>query len=270
MGVRDKLRHALNLHDTTPEGFKYQRVGEEIKITGFRPKLPITEIPADIDGLPVGIISGLQSIPFIIPNTVHTICDNALNMTKGITKIVLPDSVREIGYAAFSFSEALEEIVFPEGMDFIQTPEAVADGCPKLKTVSLPSTMLRVPTGFFSDCGLLEEIWIPDAVTEISDCAFMYDSSLKKVHLPSSLKIIKEMAFCDCSSLEEITLPNGMEIIEKSAFSGCENLKKIHFPSTLKHIGKNAFADCRNLMRPDIPSGCEVHEKAFDKIQGFA
>ena len=75
MGVRDKLRHALNLHDTTPEGFKYQRVGEEIKITGFRPKLPITEIPADIDGLPVGIISGLQSIPFmgemIIPNTVH-------------------------------------------------------------------------------------------------------------------------------------------------------------------------------------------------------
>ena len=229
MGFKDKLRNSFDIHYSTPEGLKYQIIGEEIKITGFHKKAKITEIPAYIDGLPVCIISGLQSIPFtgemIIPNTVHTICDCALDITKGITKIVLPSSVRTIGSHAFDFSEALEEIIFPEGMDFLETNEGVADGCPKLKKVSLPSSMLRVPMGFLSDCEQLEEIIIPDAVTEIGDIAFMYDSALKRVHLPASLKIIKEMAFCDCKALEEIVLPNGIEVIfglrksEKDKFS---------------------------------------------------
>ena len=192
MSIKDYLRNAFDIYYKTEDGLKYQIIGEEIKITGYIRKNNITEIPSYIAELPVGIISGLQGITYAgelhIPDTVHTIADNALNCTKKITRIILPDSIREIGVAAFNFSQALEEIRFPEGMDFIDTPEAVADGCPKLKTVSLPSTMKRIPTGFLSDCESLEEIFIPDNVTEISDISFMYDSSLKTVHLPAALK----------------------------------------------------------------------------------
>ncbi len=266
MGIKDKILNAFNIHHSS-ESLKYQSDGEEIKIIGFHKNSQITEIPSYIDGLPVGVISGLSGIPFtgelLVPNTVHTICDCALNSTKGITKIVLQSGVREIGWHAFSFSEALEEIIFPEGMNFLETNEGVAAGCPKLEKVYLPSTMMRIPTGFLSECERLKEIVIPDAVTEIGNIAFMYDSSLKTVRLPACLKIIREMAFCDCKSLEEITLPNGVEIIEKDAFSGCENLKKINFPNTLKRIEKNAFWDCKKLVRPDIPTACEVHVKAF-------
>lgn len=267
MGVKDYLRNSFDIHYKTDDGLKYQVIGEEVKITGFTRKVGITELPSYIEDMPVGIISGLQGIPFVgelhIPNTVHTIADNALNCTEKITKIILPDSVREIGVAAFDFSQALEEIRYPEGMDFMDTPEAVTDSCPKLKTVYLPSTMKRIPTGFLSSCDSLEEIFIPDSVEEIGDIAFMYDSSLKTVHLPRSLKIIKEMAFCDCEALEELVLPEGLEIIEKAVFSGCKSLRKIVLPSTLKRIEKHAFADCDSLAKLDIPSGCEVHEKAF-------
>lgn len=267
MGIKDYLRNSFDIHYKADEGLKYQIVGEEVKITGYIKKVNITQIPSYIADFPVGIISGLQSIPFegelYIPNTVHTIADCALNITKGITKIILLDSVQEIGVAAFSFSEALEEIRFPEGMDFMNTPEAVTDGCPKLKTVSLPSTMKRIPTGFLSSCDSLEEIQIPDNVTEIGDIAFMYDSNLKTIHFPISLKKIGEMAFCDCESLEELVLPEGLEIIEKAAFSGCKSLRNIRLPSTLKRIEKYAFEDCVALAKPNIPSGCEVHEKAF-------
>lgn len=64
MGFKDKLRNSFDIHYSTPEGLKYQIIGEEIKITGFHKKANITEIPAYINGLPVGIISSLQSIPF--------------------------------------------------------------------------------------------------------------------------------------------------------------------------------------------------------------
>lgn len=265
--IKNYLRNTFDIHYKTEDGLKYQVIGEEVKITGYTRNINITEIPSYIADLPVGIISGLQSIPFVgelhIPDTVHTIENNALNCTEKITRIILPDSVRKIGACAFSFNQSLEEIRFPEGMDFTDTLEAVTDGCSKLKTVSLPSTMKRIPTGFLSDCESLEEIFIPDNVTEIGDIAFMYDSSLKTVHFPIALKKIEEMAFCNCTALEELVLPEGLEIIEKSAFAGCKKLRNIYLPSTLKRIEKYAFDDCDALEKPHIPSGCEVHEKAF-------
>ena len=269
MGLKDYLRNSLDIHYKTDDGLKYQIVGNEVKITGYTKQVQITEIPSYIDDMPVGIISGLQSIPVAgelrIPNTVHTICMNALNITKSITKIILPDSVKNIDAAAFSFSEALEEIRFPEGMDFLYTPEAVCSNCINLKTVSLPSTMKRIPVGMLDSCESLEQICIPDGVEEISDIAFMYDSKLKLVHMPTSLMKIGEMAFCDCEALEEIELPNGLEVIEKSAFAGCKSLCRLSLPSSLKHIEKDAFQDCEALPELDIPHGCEVHPKAFSK-----
>ncbi|WP_295089887.1 hypothetical protein [Ruminococcus sp.] len=98
MGLKDYLRNSLDIHYKTDDGLKYQIVGNEVKITGYTKQVQITEIPSYIDDMPVGIISRLQSIPVAgelrIPNTVHTICMNALNITKSITKIILPDSVK--------------------------------------------------------------------------------------------------------------------------------------------------------------------------------
>ena len=219
MGLKDYLRNSLDIHYKTNDGLKYQIVGNEVKITGYTKQVQIKEIPSYIDDLPVGIISGLQSIPvageLLIPNTVHTICMNALNITKSITKIILPDSVKSIDAAAFSFSEALEEIRFPEGMDFWDTPEAVCSNCIKLKTVSLPSTMKRIPVGMLDSCESLEQIFIPDSVEEISDVAFMYDAKLKTVHMPAALKKIGELAGGKANKLESRKASKGtLGIIE--------------------------------------------------------
>lgn len=149
MSFGDLLRNALDIPKVTEDGLKYQVVKGEIKIVGFRKNVTIREIPSHIENLPVRSIS-LSELPLsgelYIPDTVHTII--TLGLTKGITKIYIPDSVKEIANNAFGFSEALEEIRFPEGMDFSDALEGIASSCEKLKIVHLPSTMVRIPICF--------------------------------------------------------------------------------------------------------------------------
>lgn len=265
MSLEHILRNALDIPKVTEDGLKYQIVNNEVKIVGFRKNVSISAIPSHIEDFPVRSIS-LPELPLsgelYIPDTVHTII--TIGLTKGITKLFIPDSVKEIANNAFGFSEALEEIRFPEGMDFSDALEGIASSCEKLKTVHLPSTMTRIPVCFLSSCEALEEIDIPDSVTVIDDCAFSYCESLKRVHLPKALKALNEMAFSDCEALEEIQLPEGLEYIGKRAFSGCESLQSIRIPSTVTKIDKHAFELCPKLVKPDIPAGCAVHEKAFD------
>lgn len=173
MKIKDYLRNSFDMHYKTDDGLKYQIMGEEVKITGYTKKVSIIQIPSHIADLPVGILSGLQSIPFkgelYIPNTVHTIADNALSITKGITKIILPDSVQEIGVAAFSFSEALEELVLPEGLEIIE--KAAFSGCKSLRNIRLPSTLKRIEKHAFEDCDALVKPNIPSGC-EVHEKAF--------------------------------------------------------------------------------------------------
>ena len=276
MEFKDKLRKLLEIPKTTEDGFKYYIVSDEnnrdeIKIVGFSHKFTATSIPSHIEGIPVGILSGLQGVPLkgeiYIPDTVHTIENLGLDITKGITKIVVPSSVKYIGRYAFDFSQALEEIIFNDtdetecGLS-LSDAESALNGCTKLKRVQLPD-MIAIPMGFLSDCESLEYIHIPETVLSIDDCAFSYCENLKEIDFPEFLEEIGEMAFFDCKSLEYVQLPENVDFIGKSAFWGCENLREIRIPSGMKRICKDAFGNCPKLVRPVIPEGCSVDPKAF-------
>ncbi len=96
---------------------------------------------------------------------------------------------------------------------------------------------------------VIEEIRIPDSVTEIGDGAFMFHSNvenvspLKKVVFGenSNLKKIDSMAFYGCWSLTEIDLPDGLEEIGGEAFERCISLSEIRIPDSVRRVGLNAF-----------------------------
>ncbi len=266
MKFTDKLRNILDIPKVTEDGLKYKITGEEVKIVGYSTNASFTQIPSHIEGLPVGVISGLQNVPFsgelYLPDTVHTLEPFALDLTKHITKIVIPDSVKNISHHVFDFSEALEEIIFPDRLD-LSDAEGLLSGCGKLTAVRLPADMSKMPLCFLSDCTSLTEIILPDSITEIGDCAFSYCENLRTVRLPKSLKKLGDMAFSECTALEALELPEGLECIDSRAFSGCENLRSINIPSTVKNINKHAFEMCEKLAKPEIPPTCTVDEKAF-------
>ncbi len=99
---------------------------------------------------------------------------------------------------------------------------------------------------------VIEEIRIPDSVTEIGNGAFSFPyvilgehESPKKVVFGenSNLKRIDSLAFYGCWSLTEIDLPDGLETIGGAAFERCISLSEIRIPDSVRRVGSNAFLD---------------------------
>ena len=87
---------------------------------------------------------------------------------------------------------------------------------------------------------LIEELVIPEGVTEINNSGFIDNTGLKKITLPSTLESIWEKAFKGCSSLEEITIPERISYISDDVFDGCTSLRRIRMKSSL--VKGNYFA----------------------------
>ena len=93
----------------------------------------------------------------------------------------------------------------------------------------------------------IEEVEIPDTVTEIGSYAFHNFLELKKINIPNSVTNIGEFAFYLCDSIISITIPNSVTSIEYSTFNCCRSLTSITIPESVTSIGREAFANCSSL-----------------------
>ena len=110
----------------------------------------------------------------------------------------------------------------------------------------------------------IEEVEIPDTVTEIGDYAFHNFLELKKINIPNSVTRIGEGAFYLCSSLVGITIPNSVTSIGNIAFFGCSSLTNITIPESVTSIGYSAFYGCSSLTNITIPeSVTSIGDRAF-------
>ena len=88
--------------------------------------------------------------------------------------------------------------------------------------------------------GTLEEIEIPEKITEISTECFGNCKGLKSVTLPDSVTKIGDSAFYNCTSLTYIEIPETVTCIRPYGFYNCTSLKLI-IPESVKEIGVFAF-----------------------------
>ena len=106
---------------------------------------------------------------------------------------------------------------------------------------------------------LIEEIVIPNQVTEICNGAFSYCKNLERVYVNmdrSDLKYIRRKAFFRCRRLISFELPRRTVVIGFKAFSGCTNLKDIYIRPSVSNIGKFAFSNCHALRESGKPFYC--------------
>ena len=149
-------------------------------------------------------------------------------------------------------------------------PNAEYDyACNKETTeIHLPKHLETIGSRSLGCLFLIEEITIPDTVTEIGDHAFYGCIRLKHVTLPKNLKVISEGCFENCA-LEEIIFPETLEEIGKGAFA-CRYISagiqtpvighsftKITIPDTVKSIGIGAFLGCKRLLDITVPKDLE-------------
>ena len=152
------------------------------------------------------------------------------------TKVIIPETVKEIGDNAFKDFSALKSINIPEGVT-------------------------RIGDSAFSGCGSLAAVELPDALTEIGENAFAY-TALTSIEIPENVEEIGREAFARCESLanvtfkgnklrniyygtfedcpiEELVLPDGLEMIEHNNFY--ETPKSITFPDSILNTNQYVF-----------------------------
>lgn len=109
----------------------------------------------------------------------------------------------------------------------------------------------------FSNMFLLNEVTLPDTITEIRGQAFKNCQSLESVELPANLNYLGGGAFYNCSSLEQIELPDTLEFLGGESFYGCTSLEYVKLSDKLTEIRGNTFENCQSLVSIEIPDSVE-------------
>ena len=189
----------------------------------------------------------------VLPNTITEIGDDAFASCINLKKINIPDSVTSIGSHAFWNCRSLESINIPDHCTWIN--EMTFFNCKSLKSISLPSHLLGMDRSAFTGCGV-EKIIIPGSVSKIEYYAFS-GSKLKYVEIENGVKGIEDGAFYDCEDLIEVSIPESVTSIYYNSFYECKKLQAINVnDDNTAYTSENGVLMNKNKTRINVyPSG---------------
>lgn len=181
----------------------------------------------------------------VIPNSITNIGSQAFDSCTSLVNINIPNTVTSIGSSAFYNCTSLKSINIPNSVTSIGS--SVFSDCSSLKSINIPNSVTSIGSGAFYGCALLKSIEIPNSVTIINDTAFWGCTALKSINIPDSITEIGMGAFSNCSSLQSINIPNSITDIWEGVFSGCTSLKTINIPKSVTSIDYTAFSGITSL-----------------------
>lgn len=187
-----------------PSPFAYSTVNGAITITGYSGLSPSVIIPSTINSYPVVAIG-----------------TEAFQGDTWVTGVILPNSVTNIGYLAFSGSD-ITTITIPASVIGIDQ-EAFAS-CSSLTTISVDpaNTVYSSLNGVlfdkaqdtliaFPDAMIVDNYVVPTSVTTIADYAFYQASGFASVTIPDSVTSIGDGAFDYCYAQDNYYLQINFE-----------------------------------------------------------
>ncbi len=169
-----------------------------------------------------------------------------------VTDIIIPDSVKNIGFAALSGCSNLKTLTIGKGVETIHYASGIG------YSGYLSAIVVDEENMYFSsdEYGAL---YNKDKTVIIE---YPKGNKRKNFNIPGTVKTIGSTAFQSAKNLESIHIPFGVEIIERYAFHSTD-FKEILIPDSVIVIGDRAFANCEieELTIPD--SVVEIGERAF-------
>lgn len=176
---------------------------------------------------------------------------------EAITKVYIPEGVKEIKANAFSGYTGLVQVTFPSTLSIIG--QGAFSGCRLLEAADLSNTRVEaLASNVFSGCLSMRSALLPEGLLTIGPSSFSNCTTLTSMDIPSSVTVIDKNAFAGDTLIESFDLKEGLLRIESSAFSKCEALPMINIPSTVTSIGASAFANCKILSSVFIPEGTKI------------
>ena len=267
------------------------------------------EIPDTVTTIGKSAFKNSGVISVTIPDSVTVIDEQAFYECANLKKVKLPMNLEVVGDSAFygCSNESIfdDKLILPESLKELGNGAFCASG---VKEVVIPDQLNSIPDYCFENCQNLTDIKLGNGIKTIGAKAFMNAVSLKKIDFPENLEEINVGAFGQCSleSLElpdnvkianlafsfnvfkEITIPKGTsytvnnieqycqfqycknlekvtvnsEFVAAGMFQDCDNLTDVYLSKDVVSIGGNAFAKTGNtVMNIHIPDNVEVIEK---------
>jgi len=232
----------------------------------------------------------------------NTLTDQMFARCSRLISISLPDTAVEFDYSAVSFCLGLKQFVVSEQNTIFSAIDGVLFSkdqktllCfPKGRTGSyiVPDGVTNIGNSAFSDC-VLQEIELPNSVSDIEEYAFHSCLKLKNIVLPDNLIEFGPFNIDKCPELTSVTIGESLNYIFSSVFYVCKKLKKFivsehnesfsvedgvlynkykttlvrypsakknsvfHIPYGVKTIDENAFDYCLNLRKVTIPESVD-------------
>lgn len=211
-----------------------------------------------------GAFSGCRGISeIVLPNTIKKIENQTFEGCVRLKKINIPSSVTEIGYNAFKNCESLVEVDIPQSISEIAFN--TFKGCKSLRKVNFQfaNSIQRIGSEAFKQCSSLESFELPPFLTSISTGCFSECVSLRDIKFHERIKKISDRAFYGCDSLKSLVFPSSLESCWGYAFANCKSLRTVKFNSSVRFLGDGIFADCENLEEVELAGIEEIRSKLF-------
>ncbi|MBR1823851.1 MAG: leucine-rich repeat protein [Ruminococcus sp.] len=236
------------------------------------------KLPDTLQNIEGGAFSNCEKLTEIeLPMGLLSVGQSAF-MNTGLTYIIVPSSVQEIGYAAFGYRLS-QGGVETDDPTFLIVGEA-GSAAHKYSTDSDTDYDYKNEFQFMTPENYAEtkELEGLDSKTEGSFTYAIVDGNAVILNCSSAdneltvpaefeghkLTTLYTASFSSCQS-EHIIIPEGVTEIRKGAFYGCQQAESIVLPQSVKTVGEAAFAGCPLLTTVDL-GGVETIEKdLFDE-----
>lgn len=201
-----------------------------------------------------------------------------------VTKVILPDSVTEIGQNLFSSSETLEDVKLPSNLTSLK-PFTFA-GCSSLRRITMPDNITSFPEGLFWGCISLPEIPFRNGMEALEQDVFRDCESITSIQIPPSVKVIKTGALSGCTNLSTIVFPAGLENIQDRSLAGLKSLQYMRFSGDCDNFFVDENGGCLYQLTENgavlikcpvnvesvylVENTCDVHIDAFECCNSLA
>ena len=171
----------------------------------------------------------LESLTINGGNMTHPFGWDFMTQNRKSLKHIDFGATESIAEEAFNNFYNLESLVLPSQLETI--PYMAVAECVKLKSISIPATVVEIEDRAFENCRMLSSV------------AFAENGALTR---------IGNWAFYNNHELTNLVIPEGVTEVGHAAFYGCTYLKEMTLPSTVQNIADNGFALCAKLQRMNV------------------
>ena len=143
-----------------------------------------------------------------------------------------------------------------EGKPVKEIASKAFEGCTKLKTLIVPSSVLKIGEGAFTGCYSLTNITLPFIGASVYSSTTTFGYIFGTAPYSNSVGIVQkpgneEVTYYVPTGLTDVVITGGK--IGNGVFQNCTKLKRIEITSDATVIGDYAFSDCRSMTTVKLP-----------------